>query len=353
MRTTRMECGSARTGPLAVGCEHCLNGSKMVLFVTGLCDSGCFYCPVSFERKDRDAIYADEMLVSEDGDIIAEAVSIGATGTGITGGDPLLNMGRTVSFIRMLKERFGPEHHIHLYTATIDVEKTNTLRDAGLDEIRFHPPKHMWGRLEETPLKEIAEMGGIDVGIEVPALPGHESGLGSLLDFCDSAGIKFVNLNELEFSESNWHMMENMNYNVLDETSSAVEGSASAAAFAMKSRHKTPVHFCSSAFKDGVQLRRRLIRRAERVAEDYDLVTEDGTILRGLLYADDPGGAMKMMADEYDVPEELMRITDFGLEIASWVIEELASELPYRCYISERYPTADGLEVERVPLNKK
>ena len=351
MRTTRMECGSARTGPLAVGCEHCLNGSKMVLFVTGLCDSGCFYCPVSFERKDKDAIYADEMLVSEEDDIIEEAVSIGATGTGITGGDPLLNMDRTVSFIRMLKGRFGPEHHIHLYTATMDADKARTLRDAGLDEIRFHPPEHMWGRLEETPLKEIAEMGGMDVGIEVPALPGHEDGLGSLLDFCDSTDIKFVNLNELEFSESNWHMMDDMDYSVLEETSSAVAGSAVTASAVMRARHKTPVHFCSSAFKDGVQLRRRLIRRAERVAEEYDLVTDDGTILRGLLYADDPKAAMELMADEYDVPEELMRISDFGLEIACWVIEELASGLPYKCYISERYPTADGLEVERVPLN--
>lgn len=351
MRTTRMECGSARTGPLATGCEHCLNGSKMVLFVTGLCDSGCFYCPVSFERKDKDAVYADEMLVSEEDDIIEEAVSIGATGTGITGGDPLLNIDRTVSFIRMLKARFGPDHHIHLYTATMDADKAGTLRDAGLDEIRFHPPEHMWDRLEETPLREIAEMGGMDVGIEVPALPGHEDGLRSLLDFCDSAAIKFVNLNELEFSESNWHMMEDMKYGVLDETSSAVVGSAVTAAAVMRGRHKTSVHFCSSAFKDGVQLRRRLIRRAERVAEDYDLVTDDGTILRGLLYADDPEAAMELMADRYDVPKELMRISDFGLEIASWVIEELASELPYKCYISERYPTADGLEVERVPLN--
>lgn len=348
-----MECGSARAGPLAKGCEHCLNGSKMVLFVTGLCDSGCFYCPVSFERKDKDVIYADEMLVSTEDDIIAEAVSIGATGTGITGGDPLMNMERTVYFIRKLKERFGPDHHIHLYTATMDVKKAEALRDAGLDEIRFHPPSRMWDRLDETPLREIAGLDGIDVGIEVPALPGHEEGLRALLEFSDSAGISFVNLNELEFSESNWHMMDDMGYDVLDETSSAVRGSAVAAAAVMKRRRKTPVHFCSSAFKDGVQLRRRLIRRAERVAEEYDLVTDDGTILRGLLYADDPGAAEELMIREYDVPKELMKVTGFGLEIASWVLEDLASELPYRCYISERYPTADGLEVERTPLNQK
>lgn len=351
MRTVRMECGSARTGPLATGCEHCLEGSKMVLFVTGLCGTGCFYCPVSLEKKDRDVIYADEMPVSDHGDIIEEAVSIGATGTGITGGDPLLKMDRTLEAIGLLKNRFGKDHHIHLYTSTMDPEKVAALRDAGLDEIRFHPPADLWDRMDETPLRVIAGIGGIDVGIEVPALPNHEKRLEALLDFCDSAGVKFVNLNELEFSEGNWNVMGGEGYGVIDDVSSAVRGSAEAAADVMKVRRKTPVHFCSSAFKDGVQLRRRLIRRAERVAEEYDIVTEDGTIIRGLLYADDPEAAREMMSRDYDVPEELMRVIDFGLEIACWIIEELAAELPYRCYVSERYPTADGLEVERAPLN--
>ena len=39
------------------------------------------------------------------------------------------------------------------------------------------------------------------------------------------------------------------------------------------------------------------------------------------------------------------------LEVAPWVLEEIASELPYRCYEVEEYPTADRLEVERAPLN--
>ena len=39
------------------------------------------------------------------------------------------------------------------------------------------------------------------------------------------------------------------------------------------------------------------------------------------------------------------------IEIASWIVEELADELPFKCYISEEYPTADRLEVERIPLN--
>jgi hypothetical protein len=38
------------------------------------------------------------------------------------------------------------------------------------------------------------------------------------------------------------------------------------------------------------------------------------------------------------------------MEIASWIVEEIASELPYKCYVVEEYPTADRLEVERMPL---
>jgi hypothetical protein len=220
-----MECGSACTGRIAEGCEHCINGSKMVLLVTGKCPWGCYYCPVSLEKKGKDIVYANEGRVTTDEEIIAEAESMDATGTGITGGDPLTCMERTVHMIRMLKERFGPEHHIHLYTATIDLDKAKALEEAGLDEIRFHPQRRMWTRMSDTSLAQIAEECGMDVGIEVPALPGSDDELCALIDYATSVGVDFVNLNELEFSESNWDMMDENGYEVRDEISSAVLGS--------------------------------------------------------------------------------------------------------------------------------
>jgi len=39
---------------------------------------------------------------------------------------------------------------------------------------------------------------------------------------------------------------------------------------------------------------------------------------------------------------------DMGIQAVN---EEIAEELPYRCYEVEEYPTADRLEVERAPLN--
>ena len=352
MGMMRQGCGSACNGGLAKGCEHCIEGSKMVLFISGRCNTGCFYCPVSFEKKGKDVIYANEMRVSDRSEIIAEAESMDATGTGITGGDPLLCIDRTINAIRMLKEHFGKEHHIHLYTSTMDVEKVSRLIDAGLDEIRFHPRTEDWSDMRRTPLSEIVKM-DIDVGIEVPALPDHEDALSSLIAYAGSIGIKFINLNELEFSESNWDMMGEMGYELKDETSAAILGSEQTAMRMLERYPNIPIHFCSSAFKDGVQLRNRLIRRANHIAKEYDVVTEDGTILKGLIYADDLDAACGYMKEEYDVPDELILIDRERnrIEIASWIVEELADEIPFKCYITEEYPTADRLEVERIPLN--
>lgn len=153
----KMECGSLCTGRVSEGCRHCIDGSKMVLFVTGRCGWNCYYCPVSLEKKGKDVIYANEGRVYTDDEIIAEAEAMDATGTGITGGDPLLDMDRTVHMIRLLKDRFGKGHHIHLYTATIDPEKAKRLQDAGLDEIRFHPPESVWTDMSSTRLRETVE----------------------------------------------------------------------------------------------------------------------------------------------------------------------------------------------------
>jgi pyruvate formate-lyase activating enzyme-like uncharacterized protein len=329
-----------------------MNGSKMVLFITGKCGTGCFYCPVSNEKKGNDVIYANEKRVSDENDIIAEAESMDATGTGITGGDPLTNTDRTVRMIRMLKERFGKEHHIHLYTSTIDLEKVKRLEAAGLDEIRFHPSADLWECIGTTDLGKIITSVKMDVGIEVPSLPDLAPQLEKLVGDVIKLGIRFVNINELEFSESNWDMMGARQYELKDEISSAVLSSDTAALRIMKRFPKADIHFCSSTFKDSVQLRKRLIRTAEKNAKEYEVVTDDGTVLKGLIYADDLIAAAELLRTEYDVPDELMFIDPVRkrMEIAPWIVEELAEELPFKCYIIEEYPTADRLEVERTPL---
>ena len=61
--------------------------------------------------------------------------------------------------------------------------------------------------------------------------------------------VKFVNLNELEFSESNWNMMSSYNYAIKNEISAAVNGSEETALRMMEKHSNISIHYCSSCFK--------------------------------------------------------------------------------------------------------
>src|SRR5256712_11211586 len=112
--------GGLARGKLPVGCRQCTDGSKMVLFVTGICSFHCFYCPVSDEKMYKDVVLADEKRVTRDEDVLEEAHAIRATGAGITGGDPLDAGERTCHHIRLLQHGFGPTVHTPPHTMSTD-----------------------------------------------------------------------------------------------------------------------------------------------------------------------------------------------------------------------------------------
>ncbi len=354
MRPKAMEAGSAYTRSLPAGCRRCRQGSKMVLLVSGRCRSGCFYCPLSEKKKGKSVVYADELAASSDEDIVHEARSIRAKGTGITGGDPLEELDLTLGMIRLLKRTFGEGHHIHLYTATIDRAAYLALQESGLDELRIHPPLRTWKRMSGSGLAKAVEGLEMKVGLEVPAIPGEDKGLEALIRYADSIGLDFVNLNELEFSETNYLALEGKGIEVKDDVSSAARGSQELALRMLELDVHIPVHYCSSSFKDSVQLRNRLKRRAESVARKWDVITPEGTLLKGVVDAEHAREAAELLAGTYQVPRDLIHWSEprERLEVAPWVLKELEGELPFDSYIVEEYPTADHLEVERELVRK-
>lgn len=315
----------------------------MVLFVTGLCRKNCFYCPVSCERKDKDVIFANERPVKKDEDIIEEAVSMDALGTGITGGEPLLRLKRVTRCIKLLKNHFGGSHHIHLYTALAPGKNVlECLRSAGLDEIRFHPPPEVWASINRTPYRE-AIMNSCEIelstGIEIPSISSDLSGILFLLE--EVGG--FLNLDELEFSETNACELKKRGYAPVNDVSSAALGSKEAAGALIGSR----LHFCSSRFKDAIQLRERFKRIAKKVSRDFDEVTEDGTLVYGVI----EGDCMDILKET--VEDNMYYVHNGSIEIAWWIAEELAEKLKKAgCGVSviERYPMKDGMVVEKTPL---
>ncbi len=355
MRLEERPFGGFARGTLPAGCRQCTDGAKMVLFVTGVCSFHCFYCPVSDEKMYKDVVFADEKRVTRDEDVLEEARAIRATGAGITGGDPLDAVERTCHYIRILKREFGPTFHTHLYTMSTDPEKIRALADAGLDEIRFHVPPGLWARTASSAYvaaSRLARSLGVTVGLEVPLIPEREADLVRLIEWAGAEGLAFVNLNEMEFSEANFPRMKVHGYEMKHELSYGVKGADPVALRILERPWTTTVHYCTSGYKDGWQLRSRIKRRAENVARPWDVITEDGTLIKGVVEGSDLDGLREDLARKYRVPRDLMGVDGLRkrLEIAPWVLEELAPRLHRPAFLVEEYPTADGLEVERTRL---
>jgi hypothetical protein len=354
---------SSYRGSLSTACAQCADGQKMVLFVSGLCKFRCFYCPVSARRNQVDVTYANERRVLSDADVLEEARAIGAAGTGITGGDPLGAFERTRHYVRLLKREFGPDHHIHLYTHEPNPAKLRALAEEGLDEFRLHIPPYLYGSLHGSGsayrrLLEEAPAWGVKRGVEVPVLPDQLDGLRRLLVALDDIGVDFVNLNELEFSETNEEKMRAKGYHVNPRGGWGVVGSREAARRIVREhRLRVPVHFCSSGFKDAVQLRKRLQRRAERTAPAFARRTPDGTVVFGVVepaigtdlcrVGRQVARAGGLSPEQYRVDPQRRRV-----ELGAEPLRRFARRLRWPAFEVEVYPTAEALEVERAPLNE-
>jgi len=367
-KITRWLHESSYCGPLSPACRMCAKGSKMVLLITGQCSTNCFYCPLSFKKAGTDKIFADEWELNDEHDtkkLIQEAENIEASGAGITGGDPLIVWQRTKTYIALLKETFGASFHIHLYTSALkNPEHLTDLVAVGLDEIRFHPLPHTWAHMQNNPIKKTIQRmvdASVDVAIEIPVLPKKETDILSLLTWANEQGVQYINLNELEFSERNCDEFLKKGYQVKNAISAAVKGSQQTATTIMQKAQQENlqigVHYCSVSFKDGVQLKNRLIRRASHIATPYDVITDEGTLIKGVIYPDDHSLAslLSVLQKTQMLPSRLFRL-DYEkerIEIAAWVLQKIAPALTkqgFRCFIVEEYPTADRLEVERTPL---
>jgi hypothetical protein len=312
----------------------------MVLFVYGYCDQrDCFYCPLGENRKNVTDVYANERLVEDDEDVLAEARRMEALG-----GEPQEALDRTCHYLSLLKDEFGEDHHTHLYTGiTGGRENMRRLSAAGLDEIRFHPPYELWGDLHGTEWEEIlyvAREEGLTPAFEIPGIRAETE----FLEFLDEGAADFCNVNEFEMSDGNYRRMQERGFELQDGHMSAVDGSKDQILSEM-ARHEK-VYFCTSVFKDAAQHRNRLKRTARNIARPFDEVTEDGTLVYGKAWVDEA------RLRELGVPGEYYAVKSDHVEVAWWLLEEMVEEgdVP-RGEVVEQYPTVNGTVVERTPLS--
>ena len=160
--------------------------------------------------------------------------------------------------------------------------------------------------------------------------------------------MKFLNLNELEYTDE----LSDHNYVCREHDSYAIAGSEELAMELLDycTNKELNVHYCTVKLKDWVQLKNRLINRANNIKKWYDKVTDDGMLLRGAVYLDTTGE----LKDLNKLKEVMKKYKNFELDENKYrlltsvkSIEKLKNRLkreglfPARV---EEYPTFDLLE---------
>jgi len=250
----------------------------MVIFITGNCNKHCYYCPVSETKMYHDTPFANERPLRnghEIQDLLEEAHAMNATGASITGGDPLTKIDRCCDYIRALKNEFGNQFHIHLYTwgTFATPENVKRLEAAGLDEIRFHLFKDPDFERIQPSLKT-----NMQVTVEVPCIPtpSTETELFELIDYMKTHAIQYLNLNELEFSDANFDRLRDHGFSQAHPDQYRAKGSLQLAyKIAQYARPDINVHFCSSANKSYLQVGQRMKRRATTIAKPFEKIKRD------------------------------------------------------------------------------
>jgi|Deesub1362A_J573_1020465.scaffolds.fasta_scaffold00212_3 hypothetical protein len=343
-RIRRIEAGSYYSY-LTEGCRLCRKGAKLVLFVTGECPNTCFYCPISEDRQRKDVIFANERPVRDIEDIVEEVLLMDAEGAAITGGEPLIKLERVEEFISLFSKA---NMHTHLYTSIPASQRViERLAKAGLDELRFHPPLLENSQVYEEPLK-LAIKAGIEAGFEIPALKFEER----LVEIANRYGA-FFNVNELEFSASNFDEMQREGFEIGD----FYEAKGSREIAEKYAEVVDKFHFCSVLFKDKAQMRRRLIRMAFNHPDFYK-VTNEGTIICGVAEGDER--ALRKVLNLLDyMGEEYVKMdgrVEFSANLAEYLVERIRKirqdlkDLDVEIGIVERYPTYTRIVVEKTVL---
>ncbi|MBS3790738.1 MAG: radical SAM protein, partial [Candidatus Thermoplasmatota archaeon] len=93
-------------------------------------------------------------------------------------------------------------------------------------------------------------------------------------------------------------------------------------------------------------------RRAENTARESDIVTEEGTLIRGVIEAENAEELYEDLREKYDIDRKLIWYDEYKNRVlcSLALLEEICPMVEGDCYGVEEYPTSDGLEVERWPL---
>ncbi len=272
-KDTKIDCRN-----LSRGCTLCGQGLWSCLFINGLCNCACFYCP---NVQDDISLPTTNMLTFQDARHYAEYIkSFGFKGVSISGGEPLMTFERSLAYLTAVKKHAGASVYTWLYTngTLITEKKLEQLRDAGLDEIRFDI-----GAADYS-LAFVEQAIGIipTVTIEIPAVPEDKEILKDQLRVISDMGVKHLNLHQLRLTPFNFTNLSQRPYTFLHgEQVTVLESELCALEILLYARETNiplGINYCSFHYKNSFQHSSARRRAAVLIKKGFEDITEKGFI---------------------------------------------------------------------------
>lgn len=284
---------------LSPSCEFCLAGLNQSVPINEPCTRNCFFCPNQKGGNiGRIKDFSRIMRLCFDG-----VQKFKFKGSGVVGGEPLIEPEKASDYIRALRMRYGDDFRIHLYTNGDRVNEAvlKQLKEAGLNEIRFNIAAVDY----TTDKVELARKYFDEVSVEVPVIPKDEEKLKQAMIKIEKLGVKYLNLHELELWPTN---IENLKGQGYMRKSSKVEkfyiqqvysvaGSEETAfrlmEFALDNNFKLGINYCSSKGKKEVQHTNKNINMANVQKLPHQKVNKVGLIETVVVYEPEVPMALK------------------------------------------------------------
>jgi pyruvate formate-lyase activating enzyme-like uncharacterized protein len=195
----------------------------------------------------------------------------------------------------------------------------------------------------------------MQVTVEVPAIPTSEKEkeLCEMIDFMKAHKIRYLNLNEFEFSDSNFDKMKAAGFQQVHDFTYAVKGSQETALRLIKyAQPEINVNFCQTFIKSGLQLRERLTRRAKTIRKPFEKVNTDGFIEKAVIEKVSATLAKKIIK-EFSKQKRFLFFNKkkSRLETNAALAKKISLAFGLQAFWLVEYPQSNPWDFEKVPIN--
>ncbi len=342
---------------LSKGCQLCGEGQWSCLFINNLCNGKCFYCPT--QQNDLAQPETNTLIFEEPQTYVDYIRKFGFKGVSISGGEPLISFDKSLAFVKAVKDAFGDEVYVWLYTNGILLtpEKVEAFKQAGLNEMRFDI-----GATEYKTDKLQLALGQIPVvTVEIPAVPQEEELLKEKIRELSALGVNHLNFHQMRLTPYNFNQLVEHDYTYIHgEKVTVMESELTALRliqFALDEGLDLPINYCSFVYKNRHQKSANRKKHAPLVRYPWEEVTENGFIrnVYTRLSHERQEEVLNLFEDElakgWVIFNEKTSRMDFHSELFKRFV---ALELPLwvEYHVSHIFPQETGInDSTRIPLN--